>query len=182
VADDLTAVSAESKLTREGDRPDAVQDLAAYKAEEQPWWTPLPPTKDVRSEELASLAGEIDIVLITATDPELEAVLRQLEPYPRRKAVLIGFAEQETYYLGKFGACLAAVTKCRMGSLDSGGATLATEHAPSEPLGPGTILLDGRPRQRCSRRCISPMRGERHGPGCYESAPAQFVCLFKPRP
>ena len=40
------------------------------------------------------------------------------------KAVLKGFAEQETYYLGKFGACLAAVTKCRMGSLDSGGATL----------------------------------------------------------
>jgi nucleoside phosphorylase len=129
MADNLTAASAESKLTREGDRPDAVQDLAAYKFEEQPWWTPLPPTKNVRTEELASFAGEIDIVLITATDPELEAVLRHLEPYPRRKAVLKVFAEQETYYLGKFGASLAAVTKCRMGSLDSGGATLATEHA-----------------------------------------------------
>jgi nucleoside phosphorylase len=108
---------------------DAVEDVPAYKAEEQSWLTPLPLTKDVRSEELLSLAEKVDVVLITATDTELEAVFRKLEPYPRRQAVLKGFAEQETYYLGKFGACVAAVTKCRMGSLDSGGATLATEHA-----------------------------------------------------
>jgi nucleoside phosphorylase len=116
-------------LSREQQLPDVVEDLPTYKAEEQSWWTPLPPMKDLRSGKLTALANEIDIVLITATDRELEAVLRRLEPYPRRKAVLKGFAEQETYYLGKFGACLAAVTKCRMGSLDSGGATLATEHA-----------------------------------------------------
>ena len=72
---------------------------------------------------------EIDLVVITATDPEVEAVLRRLEPYPKRRAILKGFVEQETYYLGRFGSCLAAVTKCRMGSLDSGAATLATQHA-----------------------------------------------------
>jgi nucleoside phosphorylase len=83
----------------------------------------------VSSGELVSLAGEIDIVIITATDPEVEAVLRRLEPYPRRRAILKGFVEQETYYLGRFGGYLAAVTKCRMGSLDSGSATLATQHA-----------------------------------------------------
>ena len=81
------------------------------------------------SDELVSLAGEIDIVLVTATDPEVEAVLRLLKPYPRQRAILKGFVEQETYYLGRFGACLAAVTKCRTGSLDSGAATLATQHA-----------------------------------------------------
>lgn len=109
--------------------PEAVEDLPAYKAEEQPWGTPLPATRDVVSDELVSLAGEIDLVIITATDPEVEAVLRRLEPYPRRRAILKGFVEQETYYLGRFGSCLAAVTKCRMGSLDSGAATLATQHA-----------------------------------------------------
>jgi nucleoside phosphorylase len=109
--------------------PEAVEDLPAYKAEEQPWWTPLPVPKELRSEDLTALAEKIDIVLMTATDPELEAVLGRLEPYPRRGAVLKGFVEQETYYLGRLGSCLAAVTKCRMGSLDSGAATLATQHA-----------------------------------------------------
>jgi nucleoside phosphorylase len=105
------------------------EELPAYKGEDQPWFTRLPTTKAVQSAELVSLANEIDLVLITATDPELEAVLRLLEPYPRRRAILKGFVEQETFYLGKFGSCLAAVTKCRMGSLDSGAATLATQHA-----------------------------------------------------
>jgi nucleoside phosphorylase len=106
-----------------------VDGLPPYRAEEQPWSTPLPTARDLRSEDLIALADEIDIVLITATDPELEAVLRCLEPYPRRRAVLKGFVEQETYYLGKFGGCLAAVTQCRMGSLDPGSATHATGHA-----------------------------------------------------
>jgi nucleoside phosphorylase len=107
------------------------EDLSPYKVEDQSWYLPLPETKELRSEELVSLADKIDIILLTATDPELEAVLRRLDPFPKKKAVLKGFVEQETYYLGKFGACQAAVTKCRMGSLDSGAATLATQHAQS---------------------------------------------------
>jgi nucleoside phosphorylase len=122
--------------------PEAVDDLPAYNAEEQAWWTPLPRTKDVQSEELLSLTNDIDVVLITATDTESEAVLRQMEPLPRRQAVLKGFPEQETYYLGKFGAYMAAVTKCRMGSLDSGGARLATQHA-QRVWGPRAIIMVG---------------------------------------
>lgn len=104
-------------------------DLTPYNSEEQPWYIQLPSTKDIRSDELLSLSSDIDIVLITATDTELNAVLRLLEPYPQNQSVLKGFAEQETYYLGKFGCYRAAVTKCRVGSLASGGATLATEYA-----------------------------------------------------
>jgi len=106
-----------------------IEDLSPYKVEAQPWYTPLPQTKELRSDEMVSLADKIDIVLLTATVPELEAVLRLLDPYPRRGTVLQRFVEQETYYLGKFGAYLTAVTKCRMGSLDSGAAALATQHA-----------------------------------------------------
>jgi nucleoside phosphorylase len=106
----------------------AVDCLPGYNVEDQPWWAPLSPTRHVPSEELVSLAGDIDIILLTATDTEIEAVLRRLEPYPKWGAVLKGFIGQETYYLGRFGSCFAAVTKCRMGSLDSGAATLATDH------------------------------------------------------
>lgn len=105
----------------------AAEDLPAYKVEEQPWQAPLPEMRDVPTDELVSLAYEIDIVLVTATDPEVNAVLRLLASYPNRRAVLKGFVGQETYYLGRFGNCLAAVTKCRMGSLDSGAAALATQ-------------------------------------------------------
>lgn len=104
-------------------------DLPEYKAEEQSWYSSLPAVLSVRSEELSAVASEIDIVLITATDPELKAVMRRLEPYPNQGVVLKGFVEQETYYIGKFGTCLAAVTRSEMGSLGSGSAILATQHA-----------------------------------------------------
>jgi hypothetical protein len=64
-----------------------LDDFPAYKAEDQAWFTQLPAIRDTRSEELIALADEIDLVIITATDPELEAVLRCLEPYPRRGGV-----------------------------------------------------------------------------------------------
>jgi hypothetical protein len=117
-------------------------ELPDYKVEDQDWSTPLPLPKELRSEELTGLADKIDLVLMTATDPELEAVLRRLEPFPRRGGVLKGFVEQETYYLGRFGAYLTAVTKCRMGSLDSGSPTLATQHA-KRVWRPRAIIMAG---------------------------------------
>jgi nucleoside phosphorylase len=127
--DSLTRVTPIAAGGDAGAHQSVVEDLPPYTTEEQPWFTPLPIPRELRSEELTALANDIDLVIITATDIELEAVLRLLQPYPRRKAILKGFAGQETYYLGQFGSCLAAVTRCRMGSLDSGSATLATQHA-----------------------------------------------------
>jgi nucleoside phosphorylase len=102
-------------------------EIPEYDVEKQPWNTELPPIKDVQSQELVSYAGKVDLLLITANQSELEAVLRQMQSYRRRKAVLKGFVEHETYYLGRFAGHPAVVTKCRMGSLDSGSATLATQ-------------------------------------------------------
>ena len=104
-------------------------ELPSYCPEDQPWHGALPRVTEVASKGLLSLAGQIDVVLFTATDIELHAALRQLEPLTRRKALLKGFAEQETYYLGTLGTCQVAVTKCRMGSVGSGSAELATQHA-----------------------------------------------------
>ena len=121
--------------TTPGLSPDAASvsadeaDLIGYDLEAQPWHSPLPEVKDVQSSDLESFAEEVDVVVMTATLTELSAVLRRLLPLPRKKAVLKGPIEQETYYLGRFGDSTAAVTKCRMGSIGPSSAILATEHA-----------------------------------------------------
>jgi nucleoside phosphorylase len=76
-----------------------------------------------------SLKDEIDVVLLTATDIELDAVRNKMSLCPREKKRFKVFVEQETYYVGKFGAFKAVVTKCRMGTIGSAAATLATERA-----------------------------------------------------
>jgi nucleoside phosphorylase len=43
--------------------------------------------------------------------------------------VLLVYWGPETYYLGKFGEYLVAITKCRMGALSGGSVILATEQA-----------------------------------------------------
>jgi nucleoside phosphorylase len=106
-----------------------LDDFPAYKAEDQPWFTPLPALKDSRSEELTTLADEIDLVIMTATDVERDAVLRRLNPLPPRRKVLTGFVGPETYFVGRFGELNAVMTKCRMGSAGPGSATLAADQA-----------------------------------------------------
>ena len=104
-------------------------DLPPYEAEHQTWHTKIPEPEPVSSNHLTSFAEEVDVVLLTVNDTELEAVLRRLDPIHTGQSVLKGAVEQGTYYLGKFGGSVAVVTKCRMGSLDSGAAMLATQHA-----------------------------------------------------
>jgi nucleoside phosphorylase len=106
-----------------------VADLPPYTTEDQPWYGALPEVSNISSEEMIFLSEEIYVLLLTATDLELDAVLRRLAPFRGKATVLKGFNEQETYYVGTFGTYPAVVTKCRMGSLDSGSAPLATQHA-----------------------------------------------------
>lgn len=54
----------------------------------------------------------IDVILLTAVDVELKAVLCQLRPLSRRRAVWRVAIGQETYYLGRFGKYNAVVTMC----------------------------------------------------------------------
>ena len=84
---------------------------------------------DIELNTLDCLKHEIDIVLLTATDIELNAVLDQLRPYPGKKKIFKIFEGPETYYGGKFGAFKAIATKCRMGAISQGSVILATEQA-----------------------------------------------------
>lgn len=85
--------------------------------------------REVDLNKLDWLKSEIDIVLLTATDVELNAVLDQLRSYPGRKEKFKIFEGPETYYVGKFGAFKAIATKCRMGAISEGSVILATEQA-----------------------------------------------------
>jgi nucleoside phosphorylase/tetratricopeptide (TPR) repeat protein len=75
------------------------------------------------------LKSEIDIVLLTATDIELNAVRAMMEFYPKKRKKFTVIEGQETYYVGKFGAFKAVVTKCRMGTIGATAATLSTDRA-----------------------------------------------------
>lgn len=74
---------------------------------------------------MLKLAEEIDVVLLTATDIEKEAVMKLLKPLPEKKKVLMGHIGVETYYIGMLGKFKTVVTKCGMGSLRSGSTILA---------------------------------------------------------
>jgi tetratricopeptide (TPR) repeat protein len=76
--------------------------------------------------EHPEIKDSVDLVIIVATDIELDAVRDCLEPYPERVNSFKIFEGTETYYVGKFGAFVAAITKCRMGSGGSGSSLSAT--------------------------------------------------------
>ncbi|MCB0208828.1 MAG: response regulator [Anaerolineae bacterium] len=101
-----------------------------YTIEDQPWFAPdFPSIAEVDETALGKVKSKIAVVIITATEVELKAVLHLLTPLSRRKQILGVYSGPETYYLGKFGAHNAVVTKCRMGSIGEGSVILATEQA-----------------------------------------------------
>lgn len=107
-------------------------DQLEYVLEEQPWYVAdFPQAEEIEQEQIDALKDEIDVVIMTATGVELRAVMHLLEPYPGQEHVLLAFVGPETYYLGKFGAYRAAVTKCRMGAIGEGSAAFAAMQAQS---------------------------------------------------
>jgi nucleoside phosphorylase len=85
--------------------------------------------KELNLQDCDWIKNQIDVVLLTATDVELNAVLDELKSYPGKRTQFKMFEGPETYYAGKFGAFKVIVTKCRMGSIGEGSVILATEQA-----------------------------------------------------
>jgi nucleoside phosphorylase len=113
-----------------------------YNKEQSEQATDFPETQETLRPQWEPLQGEIDVVIMTVTDVELNAVARLLKPYPRKTKILQVYSEQETYYLGKFGEYKTVVSKCRMGSTGEGSATLATQQALSL-WNPKAIIMVG---------------------------------------
>jgi nucleoside phosphorylase len=102
-----------------------------YSIEEQNWYSPSFPqeTQVIDEKECQTIKDSNDVVIITATGVELQAVLKLFEPYSEQEQVLRVYAKSGTYYCGKLGRYNTIVTNCRMGAVDEGASTLATNRA-----------------------------------------------------
>lgn len=119
------------------------EDELEYQIEEQPWYAPnFPQLEETAQEECNSIKSEIDVVLITATNTELKAVVNLLQPLPENQKILLVYSGSETYYIGQFGSWKTVVTKCRMGSIGEGSIILATEQA-QRLWNPRAIIMVG---------------------------------------
>lgn len=101
-----------------------VDDEATYRLADQQWYGPLPKDEEKTASETDKLS--VDVVLLTAVRPELEAVLRCFQPLPNQQFVWRVVERKETYYVGSFGEQTAVVTMCRMGHSDQGASFGAT--------------------------------------------------------
>lgn len=129
----FVAMAGFARTATEPDPPAALEpetaDMPPYDVAEQAWFGPVPECKAVEAKEILSLTDRIEVVIMTATERERDAVLRCMSPLRNRKTILEGPIEQETYYLGQIGLVDVATTKCRAGTLDPGAAILAADHA-----------------------------------------------------
>jgi len=71
----------------------------------------------------------MDVLVLTATPVERDAVLRRLRPLADRDRVLRAFLGAQTYYVGNIGSVSVALTMCRAGSQPRDGSLLATFEA-----------------------------------------------------
>lgn len=114
-----------------------------YSLEEQNWYSPsFPQTKVIDEKESQEIKDNSDVVIITATSVELQAVLKLLDPYPGQEQILRIYAKSGTYYCGKLGRHNTIVTKCRMGAVDEGASTLATNQA-LDMWNPKAVIMVG---------------------------------------
>jgi nucleoside phosphorylase len=118
-------------------------DELEYNIKDQPWYASnFPETIEIDREQIDTLKKEVDVVIITANDKELLAVMHLVDPYPRRRDILRALVGPETYYLGKFGVYKAVVTKCFQGATSAGAATLATNWA-LDVWHPRAVIMTG---------------------------------------
>lgn len=114
-----------------------------YDDEDQPWFaSKFPKTIGIDQEQIDVLKNEIDVVIMTATDKELDAVMHLVGYYPGRKSILQAFVGTETYFLGKFGMYKAAITMCFSGSVGEGSSALATSRA-INTWSPRAVIMAG---------------------------------------
>jgi nucleoside phosphorylase len=98
--------------------------------------------KDVGSTELQTFVPFIDILILTVTDTEREAILDAMQPLPGQAAILEGAISKTTYRFGLFGRYNVAHVESTMGGDGRQGATLTAREAIDE-LHPKAVLLLG---------------------------------------
>lgn len=84
----------------------------------------------------------VDALLITAAEPERDAVLRRMTGTAGRSAILSAPVGDLVYYVGQLGACLVALTMSRTGATMRDGSTLAVNEAIGE-CSPRAVIAVG---------------------------------------
>ncbi|RZJ08933.1 MAG: TIR domain-containing protein [Acidovorax sp.] len=122
--------------------------------EEMPIVDPSPfRLKSVDTATIEGLIGKVDVVLMTTTPIEREAVLSAMSPLSKRKALLEGPFNNITYRLGRFGRYSAAHVESTMGTTGRAGATLTVsdvikDFQPKAIIVPGIAFGIDRKKQR----------------------------------
>ncbi|OJT18693.1 hypothetical protein BO221_38810 [Archangium sp. Cb G35] len=103
---------------------------------------PPPVFEAVTSRELQGLLPRVDVLLLTTTEVERNALYEVLKPFPGRRSLVEGSLRNTTYRLGQFGQYVAAHVESTMGSMGHGGSTLTMGDAIKE-LAPKAIVMVG---------------------------------------
>lgn len=72
------------------------------------------------AKHIKALRAATDLLMVTATPVERDAVLHRLHPLPGKTATLRITVGPSTYYFGVLGTHCVALTMCQMGSISSG--------------------------------------------------------------
>ncbi len=99
------------------------------------------PVIDVANDVLEQALEDVDVLIVTATPIERQAVLAALRPLPGRDALLEGALDIATYRVGQFGRYFAAHVECAMGGEGRHGAALTLSDALREVDPKATIVV-----------------------------------------
>ena len=102
----------------------------------------LPIIIDVDAGELLRWKKSIDVVLLTVTPAETEALYEFFRPLPGTNGLLEGALSHATYRLGQFGRYCAAHVECTVSGEGRDGSTLTVQDAIKE-LAPKVVMLLG---------------------------------------
>ena len=103
---------------------------------------PPPQFVDVAPEDLKNLLPQVDVVLLTTTDVERDALYEVMKPFPGYAGLVEGALHRNTYRLGQFGRYIAAHVESTMGSQARHGSTLTVHDAIAE-LSPKAVVIIG---------------------------------------
>ncbi len=105
-------------------------------------FAPPPRFEDVSPEELKALLPQVDVVLLTTTEVERQALYEALKPFPGRAGLIEGALHNNTYRLGQFGRYVVAHVQSTMGSQARDGSMLTVRDAISE-ISPKAVVIIG---------------------------------------
>lgn len=98
--------------------------------------------KVVGKASMQDAAPNVDVLLLSVTEVERDAILTAMRPWPGAEAIIEGAISDTTYRFGRFGRYRAAHVESTMGAQGRHGATLKARAALAE-LRPKAMLLLG---------------------------------------